>query len=188
MVRPTAAAVCARRNPDGRRVRSRPVPRIGFAAHFRSLEDLERNHRVVLGLHDQRGHRIAARKWPGGLRVVVVGAIAEAEPARGEAVVELAEAIDRVQLRRSAGDRGGIACSARHAPLELLQEAPFVDTGYRVFPGGVTQAARSMGAEMAHTPASRVAPVLPELAGELQHEVAAERDARSRTAARALRP
>jgi len=71
------------------------------------LEDLERDHGVVLGLNQQRGYADAVQELPAGLSGVVVIGIAEAESWRGDAVVEIAN-----------GPHGVEAANARIQPAD----------------------------------------------------------------------
>ena len=61
------------------------------------IVDRERNQRIVLGLHQQRGNADAVQKLIGRLRGVVIVGAAEAEGLGREPVVEIVDVSHQIQ-------------------------------------------------------------------------------------------
>src|SRR5467141_1955602 len=90
------------------------------------VERLRRHERIVFGRDDERRDADAIDdSHRAGAMVIILG-VAEAEVRRRVGLVELADGLDRVQLRQVEGARTAAILPA-HAPLQVAHEIPLVE-------------------------------------------------------------
>ena len=119
----------------------------------------KRDKRVVFGLHQKRRDADAIEKLVGRLRSVIVISAAEGECLSGEPIVEIVDVPHQFQARKieQAGRESLLRSDALLQPRDKSAGINKLDglSSWR------TQAARSMGVEMAITPAIKSDAELP---------------------------